>query len=327
MDNMDNYPGPRWKRIFFSPDGTRLRVGWRIVLQLILMLIFVSILQGGFILFTAKVFELPSWLNRLTNAILQLIAITASVYLARRYFDKRPLSSLGLKINKNTLPDILAGLLIPGLMMGLIFAIELGIGWLEYEGVVMEMDPPMAGIFDLFISFLVFVAVGWQEELLSRGYHLQNISESLNLFWGVLLSSLLFAVLHLFQPGASFISVILITLTGLFLALGYLRTRQLWLPIGLHIGWNFFEGPIFGFPVSGIETEGIMVHQSTGPELITGGAFGPEGGLILIPALILGALLVFWYTSDRKPLYIDESDTETEQQLDDASVAEDHLEE
>jgi membrane protease YdiL (CAAX protease family) len=85
-------------------------------------------------------------------------------------------------------------------------------------------------------------------------------------------------------------------LAGMFLAFAYTRTRQLWLPIGLHIGWNFFEGTVFGFPVSGLGLSGIIEHSVNGPVQFTGGAFGPEAGLVLLPALALGTILVYYYT-------------------------------
>ena len=87
---------------------------------------------------------------------------------------------------------------------------------------------------------------------------------------------------------------------GLFLAYGYLRTGQLWLSIGLHIGWNFFEGVIFGFPVSGLDIYRLIRHQIQGPEIWTGGAFGPEAGLIVLPALAVGSVLIYFYTRDRR---------------------------
>jgi hypothetical protein len=68
----------------------------------------------------------------------------------------------------------------------------------------------------------------------------------------------------------------------------------------LHIGWNFFEGPVFGFPVSGLtDMPSLLIHTVSGPEIVTGGAFGPEAGLVIIPAMALGALAIFWYTRDR----------------------------
>ena len=84
-----------------------------------------------------------------------------------------------------------------------------------------------------------------------------------------------------------------------FLLMAYLRTGQLWLSIGLHIGWNFFEGVVFGFPVSGLDIYRLIRHQIQGPEIWTGGAFGPEAGLIVLPALVIGAVLIYLYTRNR----------------------------
>ena len=122
--------------------------------------------------------------------------------------------------------------------------------------------------------------------MLSRGYHLQTLASGINLFWGVLISSAIFGALHLANPNASWVAAVGIFFAGLFLALGYLRTGQLWLSIGLHIGWNFFEGVVFGFPVSGTASYPLLRIQVSGPPLWTGAAFGPEAGLIVLPAIL-----------------------------------------
>ena len=97
----------------------------------------------------------------------------------------------------------------------------------------------------------------------------------------------------------SWAAVLGLLVGGLFLAYGYVRTRSLWLPVGLHIGWNFFEGVVFGFPVSGLDIYPLLRIKVNGPVLWTGGAFGPEAGLIVLPALILGAALIYFYTQNR----------------------------
>ena len=84
------------------------------------------------------------------------------------------------------------------------------------------------------------------------------------------------------------------------MAYGWLRTGRLWLSIGLHIGWNFFEGAVFGFSVSGLEIPSLIHQRVSGPLLITGGAFGPEAGFIILPAIIIGALVIRFYTRERK---------------------------
>ncbi len=146
----------------------------------------------------------------------------------------------------------------------------------------------------------VFIFVGWNEELLSRGYHLQTLASGTNLFWGVVISSSVFGLAHLGNPNATWVSAAGIFFAGLFLAYGYLRTGQLWLSIGLHIGWNFFEGVVFGFPVSGLDIYRLIRHQIQGPVIWTGGAFGPEAGLIVLPALVVGSVLIYFYTRDRR---------------------------
>jgi hypothetical protein len=145
----------------------------------------------------------------------------------------------------------------------------------------------------------IFVLVGWNEELMSRGYHLQTIASGLNLGWGLALSSAIFGVLHLGNPHATLVSTGGIFLAGLLLGYAYVRTGRLWCSIGLHIGWNFFEGVVFGFPVSGLNTFHLIQNRFPGPALWTGGSFGPEAGLIMVPAILAGAVVIHLYGGRR----------------------------
>jgi membrane protease YdiL (CAAX protease family) len=237
--------------------------------------------------------------HRLLGAIAETFAITVSVFLARRFLDKQSIESLGLKLNIQTLLDILMGIMITLLQMGLIYFLMYQLDWITFQGFAWEFDPLPLVIKNTLLFFAIFVLVGWNEELLSRGYHLQTIASGLNLFWGVTISSAIFGLLHIFNPGATWISTIGIFLAGLFFAYGYLRTKQLWLPMGMHLGWNFFEGVVFGFPVSGLDIYPLARVQVHGPELWTGGSFGPEAGLIVLPSLVLGIILIYLYTLKR----------------------------
>jgi len=284
------------KSIFIN-DEPRLRAGWRLLLQTLLILIF-SIILG----LPLGLLDLvsPGLINNLfVQNLLNLFIMTGSIYVARRWLDRSSFVSLGLKINQQALKDLLIGILITLPMMGFIYLLEWGAGWLTFEGFAWQIDPISTVIKEILVIFLIFVMVGWTEELLSRGYHLQNLESGLNTFWAVFLSSAVFGIMHLGNPNAKWISAAGILLAGIFLAFGYLRTRQLWLPIGLHIGWNFFEGAVCGFPVSGLDIYQLTRITVDGPELWTGGPFGPEAGLVLIPALILGFALIYFYTRGR----------------------------
>ncbi len=292
---------PRFLRYFIAPDEFRLRAGWRLLLHSVLLILgfmlFGSIVYISMLVFGISTEEFFNETSPTLNVIITLLSLTLITFIVRRVIDRRSITSLGFDIDRKTLLDLLVGFAIPGLLMGAIFLFELGMGWLEVIDYVWEIAPVESWIPDLIFWLFIYCAVGFQEELLSRGYHLQNIAEGLNLPLGILISSLIFAFLHLGNPFFSLTSFLGLIAAAFFLAFAWLRTRQLWLPIGLHIGWNFFEGNIFGFAVSGTDTFKLIRHEVAGPSLVTGGEFGPEAGLILIPAMLLGTALVWLYTN------------------------------
>jgi membrane protease YdiL (CAAX protease family) len=287
---------------FLSPAEPRLRAGWRLLIQTMVFIILtvcigVVALVPYILLFGTNTtgFAFLLW-----GEIVQVIPLTASVFLACRFLDHRSITSIGLKLEWCSLTDIVAGIIITFVMMGLIYTGMSLMGWVKFDGFAWQADPPLTVIGNFVLVIILFIIVGWGEELLSRGYHLQTIASGLNKFWGVFLSSAIFGILHLANPNSNWISAVGIFFAGLFFAFGYLRTGQLWLPIGMHFGWNLFEGSVFGFPVSGLGVYQLTRIQVTGPDLWTGGAFGPEAGLVILPALIVGAALVALYTHKRK---------------------------
>jgi CAAX protease family protein len=288
--------------IFVSPDEPRLRAGWRLLIQIIIFLVLgaVVFITASFLGFDPRGGSLAFLLEQVLN----LIVYTGSVYIARRWLDKKSFESLGLKLNQQALVDVLAGIGIAFVQMGFIYILMLGLNWLTFEGFAWEFDPINIVVTGVLTFFVAFIFVGWNEELFSRGYHLQTITSGTNLFWGVIISSAMFGLLHLANPNATWASAAGIFFGGILFAYTYIRTKQLWLPIGLHIGWNFFEGAVFGFPVSGLDIYALTRIQVTGPEIWTGGPFGPEAGLIVLPSLLLGAGLIYWFTKSREPVNI-----------------------
>ena len=294
--------------IFISTNEQRLRAGWRMVIQTLLMFL-VSFCIGipafvvPMLLQTPPHALLPPEMNMsewLTAQAVELLAITISVFIARRFLDKRSIASLGLRWDNQAILDLLVGFLITFIQFMLIYGIMFALGWVQITGYAWHAATLQSVLANTLLVLVLFIMVGWSEELLFRGYHLQTLGSGLNLSWGVILSSGIFGVMHILNPGATWVSNLGIFTAGLFLAFGYLCTKQLWLPIGLHIGWNFFEGVVFGFPVSGLDTFRLIENTITGPQVWTGGAFGPEAGLIILPALFFGMVLVYGYSFLKK---------------------------
>jgi uncharacterized protein len=296
-------PRPLFARVFLSPEELRLRAGWRLLVQSLLtlgfLLAFSLPIAIALLLFgTAGLRQLQTSL--LLNSLISFLGIVSSVWLARRVLDRRSFASLGLTVSSAAARDLVIGIGITAVMMGAILVLELMAGWTRIEGWAWQALPVHRVVLDLLAALAVFIAVGFQEEILSRGYHLQNLRDGTNLLWGIVLSSAIFAGLHIGNPNSVWYTTLLgLFAAGLFLAYGWLRSGALWLPIGLHIGWNLFEGPVFGFPVSGLDTVRLLVHTVTGPTLWTGGPFGPEAGLIILPAMAMGTGLVWAYTRRR----------------------------
>jgi len=230
------------------------------------------------------------------DILFTLPPIILGTFIARTVFDRRSIPSLGLSLDRRLLPDLLIGFGISAVMIGLIFLIEWVAGWLDIDSIAWSSTSSSDWLPGLIGGLGYFIVIGFQEELIFRGYQLQNLVDSLDLPKGLIISSLFFTIAHVLNPHASILSTLGIFISGLFLAYGWIRSHQLWLPIGLHIGWNFFEGNVFGFPVSGTDTFHLISQTVTGPKILTGGDFGHEAGLVLVPALAMGAILIWIYT-------------------------------
>jgi uncharacterized protein len=139
------------------------------------------------------------------------------------------------------------------------------------------------------VSWLI---ISFNEELAFRGYILQRLAQAWGLPAAVVASSLVFAMVHVLNPNVRLLAVIGLFAAGLLLACAYLVSRSLWLPIGLHMGWNLAEIHLLGFPGSGITEPSLFRSAVHGPEVVTGGAFGPDGGLVGLAATLLGMIIL-----------------------------------
>ena len=148
---------------------------------------------------------------------------------------------------------------------------------------------------DFMLDFLLFVAIALGEELLFRGYILNNLMLSMPRMVALLISSLFFSLMHIFNSDFTWISFWDMLLGGMLLGLSYIYTKSLWFPIALHFSWNFFQGTIFGFNVSGHETYSLFSQSRTVDNYWNGGKFGFEGSVLSIIFQLIAIFGIWWY--------------------------------
>ena len=150
---------------------------------------------------------------------------------------------------------------------------------------------------------LLFVAAT-NEELMFRGYPFQRLAESIGAPGAVAVFSALFGMVHLSNPNHTAVSTLNTVLVGVPLAISYLRTRALWVPVGIHFAWNFIQGVGLGLPISGFSVPlSVLNAQVSGDVLLTGGKYGPEAS-VLTTVVIIAATGYLWRT---KSIYISEA--------------------
>lgn len=314
--------------IFWNVEYGRLRAALRILLYVALWRAGSLLLDWSLIPPLAALYgwlALPPapWLGRALHFVLFLAAVVLATWVAVRWIDRRPrgrrFADLGLHLSPGWWGEAGLGLLLGLALMALVFALHWLAGWIEVAGFFSVHLPELPFGLALLGPALAFTVIGVTEEVIFRGYILRNSAEGMRgimnqtpagdsgavvAAWVV--SSLLFGLYHIFNPNATWISTLNLILVGMLFGLPVVLTGRLGLAIGLHIAWNFAQGTIFGFPVSGNEFGSVafIVTHRQGPALWTGGEFGPEAGLVGLLAILLGCLLIATWARRRGPLRI-----------------------
>lgn len=205
----------------------------------------------------------------LATAVLALLVYAGVV----RWSERRPVAEVALK---GAVPALGRGMLIGVAMFGCVIANVAFIGGYRVDG--FGSVEGAAGV----LGFMAAAAV--TEELFFRGVLFRIIERRIGTWAALVLTGVLFGLSHLFNPDATLWGALAIAIEagGMFAAV-YAATRNLWVPIGLHFGWNFAQGGVFGAAVSGNgESEGLLNGVTSGPTLLTGGDFGPEASLYAV---------------------------------------------
>lgn len=233
--------------------------------------------------------SLPSlFLERL----LMLVGYLSAAVLVLRWRNL-PLSLLGMSL-KGRGKDLLAGLGVAVLLYAVGFGTSLLMGTVEIASV--QWVPR-----DLLGTLLFFLLVAVTEEVMLRGFVLgRMLSAGMNRFVALFLSSALFSAMHLFNPNFALLPFVNILLAGCLLGASFLYTRNLCFPVVLHWFWNWLQGPVLGYEVSGMDSgETLLTLRLTGSDLLTGGSFGFEGSLLCTVLLVGGTLAIVAYYERR----------------------------
>jgi membrane protease YdiL (CAAX protease family) len=269
--------------------------------QLVIEILFMAVI-AGLVSFLVPTLHLPpSTLLVIAESCL-VLGVAATFLLARIWIERRPLADLGLS-RRHLVRDLLLGFLLGFLLQGTTIGILALAGWYH----VTSIASGSVALILILQGLGFFLLVALFEEGVFRGIVFRLLERSLGSWIAIILSGLFFGLIHLLNPGATLFGALSIALeAGIVLGAAYMLTRSLWLAIGIHWAWNFFEGPFFGVAVSGTganSAKAIITATLRGPQIWTGGTFGPEAGLAaLLVCLVAGAVLLILVVQRRQAI-------------------------
>lgn len=277
-----------WRTIFLNRAG--LRSGWRILIYTLLfnLLIFLFAPLGTWMAASATGLVAMTW-----QWVPFLAAALVAGWIMMALVERRPIGALGFAATRAAPREFGVGILVGGLGLAIVAAGFALIGWLGYQPEGGTVGGIFAAVTGGFVFFLVAAAA---EEALFRGYPFQVLVQGIGPVPATLLVSIAFAAAHLKNPNADAFALVNIFLAGIMLSAAYLRTRSLWFATAVHLGWNWSMATLLDLPVSGLTAFDTPFYEPVlkGPEWVTGGAFGPEGGLGGSIALVIVTLAVLF---------------------------------
>lgn len=302
----------------FKNDINQIRSGWKIAilfLSFIITTVIVSfiftIVYSGIIIaknpeilsdqakYMNYIQEQFSGMSHFPSVFLQLIQCICMIFfvvLFWKIWDKRKLKDIGLTNIKSSWKDLCMGLLIGAISFTIVAIILLSTKSVELVNSFSE--PNFSGA--LIIQLVIFIFVGINEELFGRGYCMTVLKQTKKSWVPIVVSSIIFALMHSMNAGISLLAYINLFLFGISMGYLFMKTKNIWMCIGYHITWNYFQGDVFGFLVSGNATDSIYTIKTISPNIINGGSFGPEGGLVVTILLVLTIFSIYKFLPKRE---------------------------
>ncbi|MBX3280340.1 MAG: CPBP family intramembrane metalloprotease [Acidobacteria bacterium] len=282
--------------LLINPGTKRLRGGWRFTVFLALLML--PFLASSLLIRSAPDDSLSGVAADSATIMfyaMQLAWVLFASWLCLRLLEGLPLRSLGISPGRERVRDAIAGVA-GGMMM------ILGVVVLQFFGGMKLAWSAEFPLREAAAALALFTVAGAYEEALFRGYPLQTLLRSLPPAVPVLLFAGFFGLAHLANPNHTKLATVNTALAGVWLGVAYLKTRNLWFPTGLHLAWNWTMGAVFGLPVSGlhIPSQSVFAVAETGPEWLTGGSYGPEGGAATTVVLVAATVIIWrWKNGTR----------------------------
>ncbi len=217
------------------------------------------------------------------------------VFFFRRKVDLRSILSMGFKIKGKT-KDLFWGFIIAAAIMTIGTLILLYTHNIEITAYHFDSS-------NFIYGFLLFIIVALNEEILCRGYILNNLMDSINPYWSLIITSVIFALMHGLNANLSWVGMINLFVAGILLGCTYIYTRNLWFPISLHLFWNFIQASVFDYNVSGLDVQSVFKFDMLIKDSFNGGDFGFEGSwLCTLLNVITIAFILYYYKKQNTPV-------------------------
>ncbi|NLK87328.1 MAG: CPBP family intramembrane metalloprotease [Clostridiaceae bacterium] len=294
---------------FFKNRYNELWAGWKIAIVLVaffvttfIFTIVISFAYGILAVLTSGQTDPAALTQTLMNddlfialsGIMQNVAMIVVVIVFWKVFDKKPFADMGLSSFRQGSRDLVYGLVLGAVTISVVFVVFLLSGQIIVVNDFLNPNFSWA----LLIDLVLMIFVGFGEEMFSRGYCMSVLRRS-NVFLIFIVPNLIFALLHISNQHFSFLPLINIFLVGALFSLMFFRRGNIWMPIGYHITWNYFQGSVFGLPVSGNDLNGLYTSKLLSENIFNGGGFGPEGGLLVTFVMVI-SIALFYLLSRKK---------------------------
>lgn len=276
------------RKIFINSDS-QIRSGWKLLL--VVGLAIVLLLAMAILLEQLHISD--------PYGVTMFFSFIIAIAIMLKFIDKKDFTYIGLKSLRKYSKDLWIGLLAGAVFIVLNILILIVLGQASLSNSLLHPNLSRSVV----TGFLLFILVGLAEEMLFRGYIIMAVQQMKRWWLSALVSALIFALTHgALNDNVSWLAVLNLFLGGLLLAYIFIRTGSIWMCVGFHITWNYFQGYILGIAVSGRTLDNALYTVTISEKQIAGGAFGLEGGLINTGVLICAFIFVWLYTKKTAPL-------------------------